>query len=140
MYSTYLPIAYDRFGALIFPDNGQKNNTPQVVAVRVLIHCKFLKPGANYALYPGSNYSELWNMVDNNTLESSMCRHLYEFMVDNIPGATLNIPVPTSNPSHSPNTAQNLNVPVPTSVPSQSPNIAQNSPHHVLTEIGSNGM
>ena len=59
MYSTYLPIAYDRFGALIFLDNGQKNNTPQVVAVRVLIHCKFLKPGANYALYPGTNYSEL---------------------------------------------------------------------------------
>ena len=84
MYSTYLPIAYDRFGALIFPDNGQKNNTPQVDAVRVLIQCKFLKPGANYALYPGSNYSKLWNMVDNNTLKSSMCRHLYEFMVDNI--------------------------------------------------------
>ena len=69
-----------------------------------------------------------------------MCRHLYEFMVDNIQGATLNIPVPISNPSQSPNTVQNLNVPVPTSVPSQSPNIAQNSPCHVLTEIGSNGM
>ena len=45
-------------------------------------------------------------MVDNNTVKSSMCRYLYEYMVDYIPGATLNIPVPTNVPSPSTNTEQ----------------------------------